>query len=74
MVLAVVSSDSLKCPPIFIKNSEKVTADVYVRLLEENCCDTNYVCQQDGAPCLTASKTQAKGEHGKVLGQDNVAS
>ncbi len=66
-VPGVVSSGGRKCPPIFVKNNEKVTSDVYIGLLEEhvlpwieeNFADADYVFQQDGAFCHTPKKTQA---------------
>ena len=66
MVLGVVASDGQKCPPIFIDQHERITADIYTSLLRKYVLpwiqrtypDGNYVWQQDGAPCHTAKKTQ----------------
>lgn len=66
MVLGVVSSDGKKCPPIFIRNNEKVNSDMYISLLEKKVKpwldkeypDGAFIFQQDGAPCHTSQKTQ----------------
>ncbi len=66
MTLGVVASDGQKCPIIFTAVGEKVSAEVYQRLLSDHVLpwlirtypDGNYVFQQDGAPAHTAKNTQ----------------
>lgn len=66
MVLGVLGSDGKVCPPIFVPEGLKVTAEVYQRLLkekvlpwiEENYPEDTVTFQQDGAPAHTAKTTQ----------------
>ena len=66
MVLGVVASNGKKCPPIFIRNNERINAAAYIDLLEKHVKpwiekefgDDPYVFMQDGAPCHCAKTTQ----------------
>ena len=66
MVLGVVASDGLKCPPIFVPEGMKVNTEVYIKLLaskvvpwlKKNYPKGNYTFQQDGAPAHTSNRTQ----------------
>lgn len=66
MVLGVLASDGKRMPPIFFKDGEKVTTDVYYRVLRFNVLpwikanypQGNYVWQQDGAPAHTSARIQ----------------
>lgn len=65
MVLGVVASNGLKCPMVFIDEGERVTAQVYIRLLKQhvipwirkNYKPGTYIFQQDGARAHTARAT-----------------
>ncbi len=65
MVLRVVGSDGQKCPMVFVEEGEKVTAEVYIRLMKKHIIPWirrtyppgTYVFQQDGAHAYTARAT-----------------
>ena len=64
--LGIVTSNSKKCPPVFIPLNERVNANVYIKIqtkhvlpwIKRTFPDVNYVWQQDSAPCHTAKMTQ----------------
>jgi hypothetical protein len=67
MMFGLVASDGKRMPAFFFPVGTKITADVYIELLEKKVkpwirrtygLDSNYVLQQDGAPCHTSRKTQ----------------
>jgi inhibitor of nuclear factor kappa-B kinase subunit alpha len=66
MVLGVLASDGKKMPPYFFKVGEKVTSEVYYKVLryvvlpwlKANYPNGDYVWTQDGAPCHTSQKIQ----------------
>ena len=64
MMFGLVSSDGKKMPPVFFKKNEKVTKEVYLKVLKNHVkpwIDSNYtkeaniVFQQDGAPAHTSN-------------------
>lgn len=64
-ILAVVASDGGKCPLVFLKDKERLTAATYIKYLREKVfpwARANYGdrwwWQQDGASCHTAGITQ----------------
>lgn len=66
MVLGVIASNGKVCPPIFIRNNQRIDASAYIQLLETHVMpwitkefrNEPYIWQQDGAPCHTARMTQ----------------
>ena len=65
MVLGILASDGRRCPLIFIHENEKITSEVYQKLLRrhflpwlrKNYASGTYVFQQDGAPAHTSRST-----------------
>ena len=65
-IQGVISSNGGKCPPIYIKEREKMNTEVYITHLKKQMVpwhqktfpDRNYMFQQDGAPSHGARKTQ----------------
>ena len=66
MVLGIVASDGKKCPPYYFPQGLKITAKVYIEVLETHVIpwlkktypQGNYVFQQDSAPPHKAKITQ----------------
>jgi hypothetical protein len=65
MVLGVVATDGQVAPPIFIDRGVRLDSATYINLLNKNIrpwattkFGSNYIFQQDGAPCHTATATQ----------------
>ena len=64
-VLGVIGSDGQKCPLVFLKDHERLTADTYQQYLHEHVFPwarmtygDQWWWQQDGASCHTANSTQ----------------